>query len=153
MFFAQMAMFYNPNSNYTKKIRKGDSEALFKKIQEIKIRKNKFLFEKNNSLIFPKIKYKINEPFSFNNKFQFDKHSKILEEIKIKNRNDDKNNKLKKSLSMVDMITKNKKKIRQLENQRILEDNFLMGERLCNTKHAISCRNYLYLPKIKTNKN
>ena len=27
MFFAQMAMFYNPNSNYTKKIRKGDSEA------------------------------------------------------------------------------------------------------------------------------
>ena len=151
MFFAQMAMFYNPNANFTKRIRKEDSEALFKRIKEIKIRKNKFLISKNNSLILPKIKYKIKEPFYFNYKFQFDKHSKLLEEIKIKNRNDI--NKIRKSLSMVDMITKNKKKIRQLENKRILEDNFLMGERLCNTKHAISCRNKLYFPKIKTNKN
>jgi len=151
MFFAQMAMFYNQNSKFTKRIRKEDSDALYKRIQEIKIRKNKFLINKNNSLILPKYKYKTKEPFSFNFKFQFDKHSKLLEEIKNKNRNDI--NKIKKSLSMVDIITKNKNKIRQIENKRILEDNFLMGERLCNTKHVISCRNKLYLPKIKTNKN
>lgn len=149
MFFPQMAMFYNPNSNFTKRVRKEDSDALFKRIREIQIRKNKFLIKKNNSLIFPKNKYKIENPFFFNYKFQIDKHSKLLKEIKIKNHD---NNKIKKSYSMIDMLTRNKNKIRQIEYKKILEDNYLMGERLCNTKHAISCVNKLFLPKIKSNK-
>jgi hypothetical protein len=150
-----MSMFFNPKSYLTKRIVKEDSESLFKRIQEIKIRKNKYLYNNNNrnSFIFPKIK-KLNEQFSFDSKFKLDKHSKILKILKIKNNdninNNINNNKLKKSLSMIDMMTRNKNKIREIENKKILRENFSMGERLCNTKHAISCyNNKIFLPKIK----